>query len=583
MKIFSNKKLEEKKFLIKYFFISLSLYNFTPKYLTASEMKVIKTYIAVFVMVLALFPSIIFAQKESENFKLKYAEAWMSFNNENFRGALKIYRELYKINPEHAMLNYRMGQCYFELKMPDSALIHLQTAIKVDTAIKNEAYLLLGESYQYKGEVDIALDCYYKYKSKLSPKQAEQSYANVVIQQCLTAKDLISKPVDVKILDLDTNINSIYVDAAPSLTADGKTLIYTSRRLQNVGGRYDFDSECYYDDIYISTWDDKKHNWAHSVNIGTPINTNYHDANMSISPDGNTIFIYKNIPNITGSGDIYFSTKSPTGEWSEPKPILNKEINTTYFESSACITSDGNTMFFVSEREKGGYGHGDIYMTKREGNSWGTPVNLGPTINSPYDEIGVYIHPDGKTLFFSSNGHKTMGGYDIFMSYFDNGKWAEPINLGYPINTTHDEIHFVLSTDKKTAYISSNRDGGYGEFDIYSIDMSNYFKTQENIPTNVSQAITGSTLSIMKGKVSDADNSSPIKATLTFKDVMSNETYVTESNENGEYFITLPSDKRYEVSTKANGYKPFTLKFKIPKNTELETPTLTKHFLLNKE
>ncbi len=545
-------------------------------------MKLIKISILSVAMVVALL-SKCFAQKESENFKLKYAQAWVIFNDENYRGALKIYRDLYKSNPEHAMLNLRMGQCYTELKMMDSALIHLKKAVELDSTIKKEANLLLGQAYHYKGEIDKALDYFYKYKSKLSPKQAEKDYVNVLIQQCLTAKDLMSKPVQIKVENLGPSINSVYVDACPSITADGKTLIFTSRRLENVGGKYDYEAECYYDDIYISKWNEIKKDWEPAVNIGSPINTEHHDANTSISPDGNTIFIYKNIPGITQSGDIYYSTKGPNGEWTEPKPIINKYINTSYFESSACVTADGNTMFFVSEREKDGYGHGDIYMVKREGNSWGIPVNLGPTINTPYDEIGVYIHPDGKTLFFSSNGHNTMGGHDIFMSYFENEKWSTPINLGYPINTTRDEIHFVLSTDKHTAYISSNRFGSIGEYDIFKIDMSEYFKTNKDIPTHVAQAITGNTLTIMKGKVSDNNDGKPIKSTLTFKDIVDNQTFVTESNENGEYFITLPSDKRYEVSIKADGYKPFQLKFKVPRNDELETPSLIKHFLLNKE
>lgn len=537
----------------------------------------------IIIAVLALFPKTIFSQKESENFKLKYAQAWINFNDEDYRGALRIYRDLYKNNQQHAMLNFRMGQCYSELKMIDSALIHLKSAVELDSTIKKEVNFLLGQAYQYNGDIDKALEYYYIYKSKLSPKQAERDYVNVLIQQCLTAKDLISRPVQVKIENLGPSINSIYTDASPSVTADGKTLIYTSRRPDNVGGKFDFNAECYFDDIYISKWDDQKQDWAPSKNIGPPINTDFHDANMSISPDGNTIFIYKNIDGVTQSGDIYTSTKGSNGEWSEPKPILNKYINSSYFESSACITADGNTMFFVSEREKDGYGHGDIYMVKKEGNSWGLPVNLGPSINTPYDEIGVYIHPDGKTLFFSSNGHKTMSGHDIFMSYFENGKWSEPINLGYPINTTREEIHFVLSTDKRTAYISSNREGSIGDYDIFKVDMTNYFKNQKDIPTNVAQAITGSTLTIMKGKVSDAADGKPIKAELTFKDVVDNQTFVTQSNENGEYFITLPSDKRYEVSTKADGYKPFTLKFKVPRNEELDTPSLVKHFLLNKE
>lgn len=539
--------------------------------------------VVLFVLMTFFLSNKALSQKESENFKLKYAQAWAIFNDDNFRGALKIYRELYKINPNHAMLNFRMGQCYSELKMLDSALIYLKNAVELDSTIKKEANLLLGQAYQFKGDIDKALDYYYKYKARLSPRQAEKDYVNVLIQQCLTAKDLMSRPVQAKVENLGPSINSAYVDASPSITADGKTLIFTSRRPDNVGGKYDYEAECYYDDIYISKWDDQKQDWEPAKNIGPPINTEHHDANTSISPDGNTIYIYKNIPGVTQSGDIYFSTKTPTGEWSEPKPILNKMINTSYFESSACVTADGNTMFFVSEREKDGYGHGDIYMVKREGASWGTPVNLGPTINTPYDEIGVYIHPDGKTLFFSSNGHKTMGGHDIFMSYFENGKWSEPINLGYPINTTREEIHFVLSTDKRTAYISSNREGSIGEYDIFKVDMTNYFKNNKEIPQHVAQAITGNTLTIMKGKVSDANDGKPIKSVLMFKDITDNQNFTTESNENGEYFITLPSDKRYEVSIKADGYKPFQLRFKVPRNDELDTPSLIKHFLLNKE
>ncbi|MCX7862287.1 MAG: carboxypeptidase regulatory-like domain-containing protein [Bacteroidales bacterium] len=546
-------------------------------------MKLIKGLIIALIVLSGFVGKEVFAQKESENFKVKFAQAWVIFNDDNFLGALKIYRELYKSNPNHAMLNFRMGQCYTELKMMDSALFHLKTAVELDSTIKKEANLLLGQAYQFNGDIDKALDYYYKYKSKLSPRQAEKDYVNVLIQQCLTAKDLISRPAQVKVENMGPSINSAYVDACPSITADGKTLIYTSRRPDNIGGKYDYEAESYYDDIYIAKWNEQKQDWDPSVNIGPPINTEHHDANTSISPDGSTIFIYKNIPNVTQSGDIYYSVKNPTGEWSEPKPILNKLINSSYFESSACITADGNTMFFVSEREKEGFGHGDIYMVKKEGTSWGVPVNLGPTINTPYDEIGVYIHPDGKTLFFSSNGHKTMGGHDIFMSYYENGKWSEPINLGYPINTTREEIHFVLSTDKRTAYISSNRQGSIGEYDIFKVDMSNYFKTNKEIPQHVAQAITGNTLTIMKGKVSDANDGKPIKAALTFKDIVDNQNFVTESNENGEYFITLPSDKRYEVSIKAEGYKPFQLKFKVPRNDELDTPSLIKHFLLNKE
>ncbi|MCX7953830.1 MAG: carboxypeptidase regulatory-like domain-containing protein [Bacteroidales bacterium] len=522
-----------------------------------------------------------FAQKETEGFALKYSQAWLMFNNENFKGALRLLKEIYPGNENHAMLNYRIGFCYVELKTPDSALQYLQRAIELDTSIRKDAYLLLGQAYHYNGDIDKALEYYYKYKSKLSPKQGERDYVNVLIEQAITAKELMKKPVEVKIENAGNIINSKFVDANPSITADGKTLIFTTRRPDNTGGKYDYEADCYYDDIYIAKWDEKNKQWSEIKNIGAPINTDYHDANTSISPDGNVIFIYKNIPGVTGSGDIYYSEKGPTGEWSNPKP-LPKQINSTYFESSACVTSDGSTMFFVSERKEG-LGHGDIYMVKKVGETWGIPENLGPVVNTPYDEIGVYIHPDGKTLFFSSKGHNTMGGYDIFMTYFENGQWSKPINLGYPINTTRDEIHFVLTSDRRNAYISSNREGGYGEFDIYKVDMSKYFNTYKEIPRNIAQSIIGNTIVIMKGKVSDADNGNPLSATLIFKDLTDEQNYQTETNSDGEYFITLTSDRRYEVLVKADGYKPYTLKFKTQKVEGFETPTTLRHFLLNKE
>lgn len=526
-----------------------------------------------------------FSQKteESESIRLKMAQAWLRYNEEDYNGALRIYRELYKANPSHAQLNLRIGQCFIETNKIDSALTHLNTAIKSDTTIKEEAYFLTGKAYQYLGDIDKAIEYFYKYKSKLSPNQNERDYVNVLLQQCLTAKEFMANPMNVKITNLGTNVNSKYVDACPSITADGKTLIFTSRRPENVGGLIDMYAEDYYDDIYISTYNEKTKEWSPAKNIGEPINTKHHDSNMSISPDGNTIFIYKNIEGETQSGDIYISTRKPTGEWSSTVPFNSKLVNTSYFESSACITPDGNTLYFVSEKVKEGYGHGDIYFSKKTGNEWGKPVNIGSGVNTVYDEIGVYIHPDGKTLFFSSNGHNTMGGYDIFMSVLgDDGKWGHPINLGYPINTTRDEVHFVLGTDRKTAYISSNRDDSYGKYDIYKLDMTYYFRSNKNIPEHIAMSISGPPLSILKGKVSDAESNTPVKSNILIKDLSEEKTHITESDENGEYFITLPADVKYEIVVKAKGYKNLAVKFKLPKGDN-ETLTVVKHLLLNKE
>lgn len=518
--------------------------------------------------------------KEKEPFKIKMAQAWLKYNDEDYYGALRIYRDLYRSNPEDAMLNYRMGRCFQEVRKMDTALMHLEKAASLDLMNK-DIYFYLGKVHQYNDNLDKAIDAYYNYKSNLKPKQMETHFVNVLLRQCQTAKELMEKPVNVVMTNLKT-INSEYTDANPSITADGKTLIFTSRNPGTTGGKIDFNVEEYFDDVYYSTWDETSKTWSEPVNFGDPINTEGHDANMSISPDGNTIYLYKNIMGETKSGDIYYSKKN--GEkWSKPKPFEpeNKYINTTYFESSACVSADGNTMFFVSEREKGGYGNGDIYWVRKlEDGSWGRPENMGPRINSEYDEIGVFIHSDGKTLFFSSNGHNTMGGHDIFMTVYENGSWSTPVNMGYPINTTQEEIHFIFTTDRKKAFLSSSRGGGEGKYDIYEVDMTKYF-TDSDVSQEIKDIVTGPPMAILRGTVVDSKTSEPLKATITIIDQTNNKSKVIASDENGNYFVTLPADRKYEVSVKQSGYKPLEVKFKLPKGED-ETPTLIKHLLLDK-
>jgi hypothetical protein len=527
-----------------------------------------------FILSLIVFSPVITSAQKPEADKIRMAQAWMRYNEEDYRGALRIYREMYKISPEDAQLNFRMGQCYIEIHAMDSALSYLDKAIKADTTIRDDAYYLIGQAYHYIGDLNKAIEYFLIYKSRLKPKQNDRDFVNVLLQQCYTARDNIENPVNVKIANLTNTINSPYVDANPCVSADGKRLVFTSRRPETTGGKIDPWTEDYYDDIYISTLDDKTKSWSTAQNIGAPINTEFHDASLSISSDGNSIFVYKNIENVTRSGDIYISNIKPTGEWSEPKPIDTKNINSSYFESSASMTADGNTIYFVSERKE---------VSKKEGKEWGKPANLGAVINTPYDEIGVFIHPDGKTLFFSSNGHKTMGGYDLFMSVLEEGKWSEPINLGYPINTTRNEVHFVMTADRKNAYISSTREGGYGDYDIYHVDMSYYFRSHKDISTELANTLSGPPLCILKGTVVDAVTSEPIKANVIIKDLNDSKDNLTQSNENGEYFITLPADHRIEVEVKVKGYKLLNTKFKLPKSENGETPTMIKHLLLNKE
>ncbi len=532
----------------------------------------------------------IYAQKKEgkENkkspYSLKMANAWLLYSNDDYYGALREYRKLYKDYKNDANLNFRIGECLIKIYKMDSALFHLKKAVEKDTNISKEAYLSLGRAYHYLGDIDNALKYYNEYKSKLKKrKQYERTYVNRLIKQCYTAKDLMNNPVNVRIINMGTAINSKYTDANPYISGDGSIFVFTSRRPENVGGKIDPATDEYYDDIYISTFNEETGEWSPAKNIGPPINTEYHDADLSITFDGKKILIYKNVEGVTRSGDIYYSTIKEDGSWTTPKPFGNKYINSSYFESSACLTADEKTLYFVSERERGGFGHGDIYVSHYVNGEWTKPDNLGPVVNSEYDEIGVYIHPDGKTLFFSSDGHNTMGGHDIFMTTKkDDGSWTTPINMGYPINTTREEIHFVFTTDRKTAYLSSSRPGGYGKMDIYKVDMRYYFKSNKDLTPELAKKISGPPLSIIKGKIIDAQTKKPVQVTISIKNTNTGKTYILRSKATGDYMATLPANNKYELTIVDKKYKPVTMKFKLIEGKD-KTYILIKHIFLNKK
>ena len=236
----------------------------------------------------------------------------------------------------------------------------------------------------------------------------------------------------------------------------------------------------YYTDIYISTLDTVTGEWTKGKSVNGRVNTEFHDGALGFTPDGKML-VYRNITNVTGSGDIYIAKQSKSGKWGEPKPLLEKEdkkiskkINSSYFESSASMTGDGKAIYFVSERP-GGEGRADIYVVKKEGGSWTEPRNLGASINTTGDEKCVFISLDGKRLFYSSNGFEnSLGSYDIYMSEMDEqGVWSAPMNMGYPINTVKEEKTISVSPDGKTAYVSAYyKKDSKGGADIFSIDIS---------------------------------------------------------------------------------------------------------------
>ncbi len=530
------------------------------------------------------------------NITIEMTQARIKYQNDDFQGALRVYNDLLEKAPNDIMLNYRIGETHIKLENFEKAIPHLKQCLNTEEAEKLEKLqFYLGRAYQETFQYTEAINHLQQYVGNLSKKEAKKDPAVTCLSQAKNANRLMAEEVDVEISNMGNAINSKYVDAVPSIAADRSVLVFTSRRPDSKDDLRDPNTGNYYDDVYIS-YKQEDGSWSEAKPIPGKINTEGYDANTSISPDGNTIYLYKNIKGVTKSGDIYYSEKEKDNSWSKPRPLVEskpegffnkikkgfsvlfkgeKDINSSYFETSASITADKNSLYFISEREKHGMGNGDVWVTHKIGKSWSVPQNLGDNINTMDDEISVFIHPDGKTMFYTSNGKHSIGGYDILMSKKENGRWSDPINLGYPINTPYDEYHFTLSADSKYAYISSNREGGMGAVDIYKIDMRKYFGTMElefNEPK----------LTIVRGSIVD-ENQNPISTEIEIKNADTSKKATTiESDKDGKYFITLDAGNTYTFSIKAKGMEPVKKDIYLPGGKDMESEK-SWHFILSQK
>lgn len=496
--------------------------------------------------------------------QVKIAMAKQKFYGGDYRSALNIYKELSATNPNDGSIAFYIGECYFAMEQVAEAQEQLEKAKSFTTNPHTDLPLLLGRIYHSKGEIDKALTEFNAFRSAVvsSPGKLKESDVDHYIAQCNTAKELMSNPVNVKISNLGELVNSQYNDKKPTLSIDGKMLIFTSGRPETKGGKIDKEGgNVYFDDIYMCLWDSVTNKWSEPDMLRGAVNSEGHDACTSLSPDGKQLFIYLNIEEggSSGAGDIYVSKVSASGKWSAPKKLDKKNVNTSYYEDAACLSPDGKKLYFVSERPKGGFGHGDIWVSERISKSeWGPPVNLGPNVNTDRDENAIYMHPDGKTLFFSSEGHGSMGEHDLFKTVYENGQWSKPVNLGYPINSVKQDKSFILSADNKIGYFVSNRDGGLGGDDIYMVDMQDYaVQNKDNKPKAMGPFNT-----TVKGRIINADGTQSVSARITLIDADGKEIASTASKD-GEFSMELMGGKEVTARVEAEGFKPLEEKFEV--------------------
>jgi outer membrane protein OmpA-like peptidoglycan-associated protein/tetratricopeptide (TPR) repeat protein len=515
------------------------------------------------------------SQQNSSFDLFKRMTASTKLTNRDYRAALVLYKELSDKKPENAKLAFRLGECYLNLKMKALAIASLERSFKLDNHVHKTIHLLLGKAYHLNGELDKALAEFELYRKSASGADQKESDVNKFIDQCNYAKEQVKTPKDVSIVNLGEAVNSPFPDYAPSLKSDESLLVFTSRRENTTGGYKDQNDFQYNEDIYISTKDPATDTWRKAQQISPLINTEGHDAALNITPNGKSLYIYKNTAIGKNGGDIYESQLSSDNTWLFPKP-LPATVNTEYFESSASATEDGTTLYFASERP-GGKGHSDIYRSFKNSNGeWGPAENLGAEINTEADEISSYISADGKTLYFSSMGHKTMGGYDIFKSVLENNKWSTPENIGYPINSTEDDLHFVKIKNGNHAYFSSIREQR-SDRDLYMIVFNEPVVKKDSVVAVKEEILKRL---VVKGRIADKENQG-IESEITFFDSNTGENAGSVmTDKQGNYTAPLALNKNYNVTISSAGYETIKDTITIPKDS---LARINKTFVLKKK
>ena len=477
------------------------------------------------------------AQLTKQEFNKKLLLANEQFSYENYGLAFPLFLELYHIDSSNLEINYKLGvSTYFFKTNKQESIIYLEKS-KKDYI---DSYFYLAKVYHQKSLFNKALDYLQYYKNSKSAKLFPTEDVDYVIDQITNAKLFKSKPENVIVKNIGNIINSAYSEYAPLITSDENTLIFTSRRKGSYGGLKDPNNQ-YFEDIYISKLENNK--WTKPKNIGIPVNSATHDACVTMTQDGKHLYIFRTNKDLT-AGDLYLSENSEN-KWLAPVK-LRPDINSRNgIEASACLSPDERTLYFSSNRE-GGFGGRDIYRVRKlPNNEWSLAENLGAIINTKYDEDAPYMHPDGQTMYFSSRGHKNIGGYDIFTTTIDEeGKFSEPENVGFPINSVYDDIYYIVTPDGKTSYFASKRSGGYGGADIYV--MKELEKQKE--------------LLMLKGIIYTNDPTyKTLEATITILDYNTKEIqgiYRTNT-ETGKYLMVLAPRKKYKILVEANGYHNF--------------------------
>lgn len=515
------------------------------------------------------------------------------FNQRAFEEAKNYYVQAAELDPSNVKANYMAGKVHLETTNKDRATGYFLKVYELDPGYRFDILYLIGQGYQLGLKFENASEYYNLYRQKA---QNDSEYVGVDripiemvdrrIYECENGIQFISYPEGYSIVNVGSRVNSEWHDFAPVVNEDESMLIFTTRRKHgNLNSDVHTDNFPF-EDIFIATKQDST--WSEASNIGGVINTLFHDSNIALSADGKKLYLYKDIED--GTSDIYVSELKSDSVWSTPKS-MGENINSEFSEKSLSISTNGEVVYFSSDRP-GGKGELDLYYSlKDEHGKWGPAVNLGPNINTDYDEDSPFIDYDGKTLYFSSRGGMGMGGYDIFKAEYDStsGDWTNIINLGYPINTPDDDIYFVGTKGGKRGYFASVREDGMGYTDIYMVSVPyTDISTQERLgPRNYlrknrdnESGLKAVDLTI---NVNDYDQDTPLDATLQLRRISDNVVFNVVKLSTGKYHakVAHPEEADYLLLIEKEGYLFKNVAITLPASTQ-ELQLITRTFELSK-
>jgi len=522
-------------------------------------MKILPFYLLLFMM---LAPSaVIRAQERHLSTDNKKAEKFFQsaidyYQARNYESALRDLKKATREDPEFTEAYILQGDIYSEMHDKETAIESYQSAVRTNHPFSPNLYFILAGLQQGVGKYADAKENYRRFLEFDRIPEQKRSQAVKGMAGCDFARKCMADPVPFTPVNLGDSINSPNDEYINAITADEEWLYFTRLiTYDRKPGEYAGGRQ---EDFYKARRIDTV--WSKAWNIGPPINTEGNEGALTISPDGNYLFFAGcNRDDGFGRCDIYWSRRMGD-RWSVPEN-LGEVVNSPQWDSQPSFSSDGKTLYFVSNRP-GGKGNSDIWTTVLQPDGrWSPPVNLGDSINTPEAEMSPFIHPDNQTLYFSSKGHPGMGGMDLFYSRKkQDGSWGRPVNLGYPINTCADEITLVVNAKGNVAYISSDKLGGKGRQDIYKFPL--YEAAQPLLTT------------YFKGIVFDGETNRKLEAKFELIDLATSATVAESVSDRvtGEFLLALPSEKNYALNVSKEGYLFYSDNFSLKGSGSRQSP-----------